>query len=255
MPPTLALDSALLCSDIHLSDDRPQLTNAFTAWLSQQAKKAQPDAILILGDLFDAWVGDDATSATDSPMVNSVINCLAAISGRGITVGLMHGNRDFLIGESFARQCDATLLADPSVLAIAGGMRIAITHGDQLCTQDTDYQRFRQQVRSAAWQKEFLSRPLQERLAVAKGLRAQSEIEKGSKSMAIMDVTLSDAELLVDRLQADLLLHGHTHRPGCTSMPNGKLRWVLPDWDVDADGAVIRGGGLWADAEGVRPVT
>ena len=252
---TLHLKSALLCSDVHLSDDIPALTKAFTAWLTDQTQQTQPEVILILGDLFDAWVGDDVLHTAASPMVKSVMDCLSAISARGIRLGLMHGNRDFLLGESFSRQCGAQLLQDPCVLAIDSGMKIALTHGDALCTQDTDYQRFRQQVRSAAWQKEFLSQPLAQRLAVAKSLRAKSEIEKGTKSMAIMDVTLADAELLADRLDADLLLHGHTHRPGCSAMPNGKLRWVLPDWEVDARGAVLRGGGLWADAKGVRPVT
>lgn len=251
---TLHLKSALLCSDVHLSDDIPALTRAFTAWLSHQAQQAQPEAVLILGDLFDAWVGDDVLHATDHPMVNSVVDCLAAIGKQGITVGLMHGNRDFLLGESFARQCGAQLLQDPCILAIDGGMKIALTHGDQLCTQDIDYQRFRQQVRSAAWQREFLSQPLSQRLMVAKNLREKSEMETGAKSMAVMDVTLTDAELLVERLEADLLLHGHTHRPGCAAMPSGKLRWVLSDWEVDARGAVIRGGGLWTDAQGVRPV-
>ncbi len=251
---TLHLKSALLCSDVHLSDDTPALTQAFTAWLSRQAQQTQPEVILILGDLFDAWVGDDVLHAAASPMVKSVMDCLAAIRAQGIAVGLMHGNRDFLLGELFARQCGAQLLQDPCVLAINGGMKIALTHGDALCTQDTDYQQFRQQVRSAVWQREFLSQPLAQRLMVAKQLREKSEIEKGTKSMAIMDVTLADAELLADRLKADLLLHGHTHRPGCSAMPRGKLRWVLSDWEVDAHGAVARGGGLWADAQGVRPV-
>ena len=251
---TLHLKSALLCSDVHLSDHTPALTQAFTTWLSSQVQQSQPQGVLILGDLFDAWVGDDVLRAAASPMVTSVVDCLAAISARGIRLGLMHGNRDFLLGESFARQCGAQLLQDPCVLAIDGGMKIALTHGDGLCTQDIDYQRFRQQVRSTAWQKEFLSQPLAQRLAVAKSLREKSEIEKGAKSMEIMDVTLADAELLVDRVHADLLLHGHTHRPGCSAMPNGKLRWVLTDWEVDARGAVMRGGGLWVDATGVQPI-
>lgn len=251
---TLHLKSALLCSDVHLSDHNPALTQTFTNWLSRQAQQTQPEGLLILGDLFDAWVGDDVLRTAASPMVKSVMDCLAAISAQGILLGLMHGNRDFLLGKFFASQCGAKLLQDPCVLAIDGGMMIALTHGDALCTQDTDYQRFRQQVRDAAWQKEFLAQPLSQRLAVAKSLRANSEIEKGGKSMDIMDVTLADAESLADRLNADLLLHGHTHRPGCSAMPHGKLRWVLPDWEVDAHGALIRGGGLWADAKGVRPV-
>lgn len=250
----LHLKSALLCSDVHLSDDTPALAQAFTAWLSHQVQQTRPEGVLILGDLFDAWVGDDVFQTDTSPMMKLVMDCLAAISAQGIMLGVMHGNRDFLLGESFAGRCGAQLLHDPCVLAIDGGMKIALTHGDALCTQDTDYQRFRQQVRSASWQKEFLAQPLAQRLMVAKDLRAKSEIEKGTKSMDIMDVTLADAELLADRAKADLLLHGHTHRPGCSAMPNGRLRWVLPDWEVDAHGALIRGGGLWADAKGVRPV-
>lgn len=252
---TLHLESALLCSDLHLSDETPQLTQAFVAWLTRAAQQTAPKAVLILGDLFDAWVGDDVLQSATSPTADAVISCLTALGRQGIVVGLMHGNRDFLLGEVFAQACGATMLQDPCTLAIEGGMQIALTHGDQLCTQDTDYQQFRQQVRSAAWQAQFLAQPLAQRLAVAKSLRAKSEIEKGGKSMAIMDVTLTDAELLTDRLGADLLLHGHTHRPGCTAMPHGKLRWVLPDWEVDAAGKMLRGGGLLADAHGVRPVS
>lgn len=251
---TLHLKSALLCSDVHLSDNAPELTQGFTAWLSDQAQQARPEAILILGDLFDAWVGDDVLQRADSPTVKSVVDCLAAVSGLGVTVGLMHGNRDFLLGEVFADHCGARLLPDPCVLAISSGMRIALTHGDGLCTQDTGYQQFRQQVRSVAWQQTFLAQPLAQRLLAARQLREKSEIEKGTKSMEIMDVTPTDAELLANRLQADLLLHGHTHRPGCSAMPNGKLRWVLPDWEVNHRGEIIRSGGLWVDANGVRPV-
>ncbi len=178
---------------------------------------------------------------------------LSQIAAQGVRVGLMHGNRDFLLGSAFAEQAGAFLMQDPFVLRVRSGMTLALTHGDQLCTADTAYQAFRQQVRQPGWQQQFLAKPLTERLAIATALRNTSESEKSQKPMQIMDVTVTEAALLTDQLNADLLLHGHTHRPGCSPMPNGKLRWVLPDWSA-GEVSPPRGGGLWVDAGGVAPV-
>lgn len=258
-PPRLAVRSALLVSDSHVDTDRPALTAALCDWLSAQcqggSKEAAPDALVILGDLVDAWVGDDALAhPTAGQAARSLVACLRGIADAGIAVHIMHGNRDFLIGEHFAQACGAQLLQDPAVLSIANGPAVAITHGDQLCTADHAYQAFRNQVRSASWQQDFLAKPLPERLAIARHLRETSEIEKSGKAMTIMDVTPRDCELLIDRLDADMLLHGHTHRPGCSTLPNGKVRWVLPDWECDGRGGLARGGGLWVDAAGIRKV-
>ncbi len=252
----LSVASALLVSDVHLSIETPQLQDHFCRWIrAHTAQPAAPDVLIILGDLFDAWVGDDVMhDTTHGACGRTVAQTLEAIAGSGVRVALMHGNRDFLIGEAFAAACHADLLTDPTVLAVGNGPTIAITHGDQLCTADAPYQQFRNQVRSSAWQQAFLTKPLAERLAVAQSLREQSEHEKSGKSMQIMDITPHDGELLIDRLGADLLLHGHTHRPGCNTLPNGKMRWVLPDWDLDAQGGLSHGGGLWIDAQGVRVV-
>jgi UDP-2,3-diacylglucosamine hydrolase len=189
-----------------------------------------------------------------SQCAQTIANLLELQALKGIRIGLMHGNRDFLMGERFARRCKAQWLDDPCVLKMPSGLTVALTHGDHLCTQDLDYQAFRKQVRTAAWQHDFLAQPIAQRLEVANRLRSQSEHEKKIKSMEIMDVTLTEAESLAQRLHADILLHGHTHRPGCSLMSNGKKRWVLPDWEVNASGELCRGGGLLIDSRGVEVI-
>jgi UDP-2,3-diacylglucosamine hydrolase len=253
--PSLSCRSALLCSDVHLSDDTPLLADAFLAWLRQHCllDTGQPQWLLILGDLFDAWIGDDRLSSEDSRGIGERVAIdLAAISQRGVRIGLMHGNRDFLLAQDFARKAHAELLDDPTLLLIEQGSRIVITHGDLLCTDDIAYQRFRTEVRTPAWQEAFLARPLAERDAAARQMRADSTAEKSGKTMAIMDVNQNAANDLIREMNADVLLHGHTHRPGRHTLACGQARWVLPDWQTDASGSLIRGGGLWVDASGVR---
>jgi UDP-2,3-diacylglucosamine hydrolase len=257
--PEIPVRCALLCSDTHLSHHRPGLTHGFLSWLKAQALEGRdrPQALIILGDLFDAWIGDDlldSVNSAETACVCEVLETLRAIRVHGIEIYLAHGNRDFLIGKKLANQCGAQLLHDPAVLLVENGPRIALTHGDALCTRDTGYQQLRQMVRNPAWQDDFLAKPLSARLAIAAELRAKSGMEKAGKAEEIMDVTIEEAQLFVDRLGADILLHGHTHRPGVSLLPNGKARWVLPDWEVDANGALTRGGGLWVDSRGVRPV-
>jgi UDP-2,3-diacylglucosamine hydrolase len=257
--PEIALRSALLCSDTHLSHHRPALTRAFLQWLKQETVNAtrKPGALIILGDLFDAWIGDDlldCVGEADTACICEVMEALRTIYAQGIAIYIAHGNRDFLIGKKLANQCGAHLLQDPSVLAIENGPRIALTHGDVLCTRDIGYQQLRQTVRNPGWQAEFLAKPLAARIAIAAELRAKSGMEKAGKAEEIMDVTIEEAQILTDRLGADILLHGHTHRPGASLMPNGKVRWVLPDWEVDTGGSLVRGGGLWVDSAGIQPV-
>jgi UDP-2,3-diacylglucosamine hydrolase len=253
---SLEVASALVFSDVHLSDDAPALTQGLLQWLDREVLQnpAPPDALLVLGDLFDAWIGDDAlTEAAPSDVGRQMVDMLAQISSRGIQVGIMHGNRDFLLADAFADQCGAFLMHDPFILKIDQGPTIALTHGDLLCTADTAYQQFRSQVRQPTWQTAFLSQPLARRVAAAQNIKDTSNAEKAGKEMQIMDVTPEAAATLTDQLAADLLLHGHTHRPGVSTMPNDKPRWVLSDWAInDQQTGLVRGGGIWLDAQGPR---
>ncbi len=251
---TITARSALLFSDVHVSEAHPSLTSTLINWLTSHCINASspPEQSLILGDLFDAWVGDDQQhhpQAGRSP--KDIAEVLARIQQKGIAIGFIAGNRDFLIGDEFMKPFHGRIYSDPCTLEIDGGQTFAISHGDYLCTQDIDYQQFRSQVRDAAWQRDFLAQPLEKRLAIAQNIRAQSETEKSGKAMTIMDITPDAAARLTDDLGADGLIHGHTHRPGHYPMPNHKTRWVLSDWEVNANGQPIRGGGLWVDKAGV----
>lgn len=254
--PAIPIRSALLVSDVHLNHDQPQLAKAFFAWLNQHTISAAqpPQALFILGDLVDAWVGDDQLASQPSSVDAQLCDHLRAIKQAGITTYFLHGNRDFLIGNGFAAASGVTLLRDPTVIEVQS-TSIVLSHGDQLCTQDTAYQAFRKQVRDPQWQAAFLAKPLAERLQIAQHLRAQSEIEKSGKAMEIMDITQAEAEQLVAHLHADTLIHGHTHRPGRYPLQDSKDRWVLPDWEVDTTGELIRGGGLYIDGQGIRSVS
>ena len=275
---TIPIRSALLVSDVHLNQDQPKLAHAFFSWLIAHTVSApqKPQALFILGDLVDAWVGDDQLSlAAPSSVHAQLCQHLRAVAQADIVTYFLHGNRDFLIGQGFAAATGVTLLTDPTVIEIRSDvmirgsdnetvastprtkelLRILLSHGDQLCTQDAAYQAFRQQVRDPQWQAAFLAKPLAERLQIAQQLRAQSEVEKSGKTMAIMDITEAQADQLVGECQADVLIHGHTHRPGKYLLSHGKHRWVLPDWDTDTNGKLVRGGGLWFDGQGVRPVS
>ncbi|MEY3660294.1 MAG: UDP-2,3-diacylglucosamine hydrolase, partial [Pseudomonadota bacterium] len=150
----------LLISDLHLEEARPALTDAFLHFLATEAQASS--ALYILGDLFNVWLGDD----DDRPLRSTVVAALRGASQRGLLIRLLHGNRDFLLGEHFASDCGAELLESPCLLE-HGERRFVLTHGDELCTRDTDYQAFRQQVRDPVWQGSFLARPLEERRAFA----------------------------------------------------------------------------------------
>ena len=281
--PAIPIRSALLVSDIHLNQDQPQLAQAFFTWLDQHTLSAAqpPQAVFILGDLVDAWVGDDQLANQPSSSVDAQLcRQLRAIKQAGITTYFLHGNRDFLIGAEFAAATGIRLLSDPTQIEIqtenrksqthqkdhsashgfiakrpGEALRIVLSHGDQLCTQDSAYQAFRKQVRDPQWQAAFLAKPLAERLQIAQHLRAQSEIEKSGKAMEIMDITQAEADRLVAHSHADTLIHGHTHRPGRYPLQDSKDRWVLPDWDTDTSGRLTRGGGLYLGEQGIRPVT
>lgn len=231
--------STLLISDLHLHPGAPAITEGFLGWLEQSAADAQ--AIYILGDFFEAWIGDDVMALGDAdPTGNAALalriaRALKVCADDGTAIYLMHGNRDFLLGEDFARQAGATLLEDPSVVEW-GNQRILLMHGDSLCTRDEAYMAFRAQARDPQWQEQILAMPIPERLALARQLREKSGEANTNKAEDIMDVT---PQAVIDAMAAHnvtTLIHGHTHRPAVHEMEvNGQpaRRLVLGDWQPD----------------------
>ncbi len=212
-------------SDLHLQPSEPGTVNAWTAYL----KNTQADALFILGDLFEVWVGDDV--ANEDGFEQQCARALKAASQR-LSIYFMHGNRDFLVGEDFMRQCGATLLDDPTVLT-SGCSRWLLSHGDELCIDDVDYQQFRVMVRSSLWQQDFLGKPLPARQAIARNLRSQSEAHKKS-AQTFVDVDAAAATHWLAQARATTLIHGHTHRPAEHDLGHGLQRIVMSDWDATA---------------------
>jgi len=216
----------LFISDLHLHESRPQLTRAFFHFLHTQALGAEK--LYILGDFFDAWIGDD----DDNPLNSQVAEELKKLNDTGTQIFLMHGNRDFLMGEKFAAQAGATMLAEGTVINLYQYPTLLL-HGDQLCTGDTDYIKFRQQVRSPQWQQQVLSQPLNARRALAAQLREKSQEMNSLKSEGIMDVTQSEVVKVMQQAGVRRLIHGHTHRPARHQLEiDGEPaeRIVLGDW-------------------------
>ena len=213
-------------SDLHLQASDPE---TFAVW--QHYLIATPaDAVFMLGDLFEVWVGDDALSATDGFEARCVDTIKNAAQKSKLFI--MHGNRDFLMGQRLMQACNAELLSDPVVLNY-GGQRWLLSHGDALCLADQPYQQFRAMVRSTGWQSDFLSKPLAERLAVARSIRAQSEARK-MQSEGYVDL---DETAVLEQLKlhnAATMIHGHTHQPRNHSLGKGRQRVVLSDWDASA---------------------
>lgn len=231
--------SACLISDLHLDETRPAVTAGLDDFLGSLQ---HVDALYILGDLFEAWIGDD----DDRPLVQSVSGLLSGLHERDIRLYLMPGNRDFLLGESFCERIGAHLLPDPCVHVI-GGVRTLLMHGDSLCTGDVDYQSFRQMTRDPDWQADVLARPLAERRRLASELRAMSQDANSLKADDIMDVDPNAVQDVMQRWGVKRLVHGHTHRPATHELTAG-TRWVLGDWgshngwriDIDTRGPVLR---------------
>jgi UDP-2,3-diacylglucosamine hydrolase len=221
----------LFVSDLHLLDDGDALTTRFLDWLGTSLQAHQPDWLILLGDVFEAWVGDDVLQ--DHPVWTSLVSLLHQHSQAGLKIGVVHGNRDFLLGQAFCKRIGARLLSDPFVLTQASGRRWLVSHGDAYCTDDTAYQQFRQMVRDPKWQADFLAQPLPARLAQARALREQSQQEKTQKNMAIMDVNPQAIDQAIVSHGAQGMIHGHTHRPGLYQTPAGHERWVLTDWSID----------------------
>lgn len=239
--------ATLFISDLHLDDARPEVTALFGRFVDGEARGA--DALYILGDLFEAWVGDDDPSEAGA----FVAAKLRALSGAGVPVSFMRGNRDFLVGAAYADRAGMTLLADPSVVLLYGRPTL-LMHGDTLCTDDVAYQQFRAQSRDPRWQAQFLSQPLAARQAFAEQARAasrehQAGLREAGAMDAITDVAPATVEETFRRFGIDTLVHGHTHRPAVHDLAvDGRAcqRIVLGDWHeqgsvlrVDASGASL----------------
>lgn len=213
-------------SDLHLQASEPATVEAFQHYL----QTTPADALFILGDLFEVWVGDDAI---DEPGSFEAEGCAALFeASRRLPLYFMHGNRDFLAGPAFLQRTGMNGLADPTVL-VFGGERIVLSHGDLLCLADVDYQRFRVQARSSAWQQAFLAQPLATRRAQARGIRQESENKKQSGA-TYADVDGPAATAWLQAAHANTLVHGHTHRPALHALAPGLVRVVLSDWDAAA---------------------
>lgn len=215
-------------SDLHLCAERPHITHLFERFIAEIAPGA--DALYILGDLFEYWIGDDQLDG-DS-LARDVAQQLSRLATGGTKIFFMHGNRDFLVGERFAHDAGLTLLADPTSIDI-GGAPVLLLHGDTLCTDDLAYQTFRNQVRSPAWQRDILAKPIAERVALAQSIRAQSDVEKSLKAEAIMDVNTGAVAKAFRDHRFPIIVHGHTHRPARHAHSidgHACTRWVLQDW-------------------------
>lgn len=218
-------------SDIHLQAGEPA---TFAAWQAYMAG-TPADAVFILGDLFDVWIGDDAVDGDPSGFDAACAQVLRQ-TGERLALFVMHGNRDFLAGPALMARCHSTLIDDPTVLDFAG-RRWLLSHGDALCLDDTDYMRFRGQVRSAAWQQSFLGKPLAERQAIAQGLRRQSREQHEKRRLSgepWIDVNADAARQWLRAADAPVLIHGHTHRAASHELGEGLQRVVLSDWDAAA---------------------
>lgn len=218
--------TTLFISDLHLDASRPQITRLFLEFLATEARQAR--VLYILGDFFEAWIGDDDPDPHNAEVMAGV----RTLSDSGTPVFFMHGNRDFLIGEGFARQTGCTLLDDPTVVDLESTPTL-LMHGDTLCTDDAEYQAFRRQVRDPAWQQAFLARPLAERRAFAAHARAASQTHNAAKADYLMDVNQQEVERVMHAYGVTRLIHGHTHRPAVHRFRvDGEeyTRIVLGDW-------------------------
>jgi UDP-2,3-diacylglucosamine hydrolase len=214
---------SLFISDLHLSEDRPAANERFFAFIEDTASGA--DALYVLGDLFEYWIGDDDLA---DPFNGVITGFFRRLTQGGTKLYFMHGNRDFLVGEGFAAATGAVLLADPSVVD-----GVVLMHGDTLCTDDVEYQTWRRTARSPEWQRGFLAKSLPERRVAVKGMREKSKQVIEAKPAEIMDVNDDAVRAALRRHDVSRLVHGHTHRPGRHRLDvDGRAceRWVLPDW-------------------------
>jgi len=234
----MAAMTTLFISDLHLDAERPQITQLFAEFIDREASSA--DALYILGDLFEAWVGDDDPSEVG----NVVAEKLRGLRDSGVPVFFIRGNRDFLLGDDYARRAGMTILPDPAVVMLYGAPTL-LMHGDTLCTADVAYQQFRAQTRNPDWRSKFLAQPLSARLAFAQQARAasaahQTGLRAAGQMETITDVSPASVKDTFARFGIDTLIHGHTHRPDLHTQ-NTATRIVLGDWY--SQGSVLRADG------------
>jgi UDP-2,3-diacylglucosamine hydrolase len=230
----------LFISDLHLTAERPEANERFISFIEGKARSAE--ALYVLGDLFDKfWIGDD-----DPAEFNKVVaGFFTALSRAGVPLYLMHGNRDFLIGERFARETGAKLLPDPTVVDI-GGTRTLLMHGDTLCTDDHEYQAWRAKSRNPALQSQFLAMPVAQRRMMSAAVQDKIKVAASGKAPEIMDVNADAVARAFRQHGVDRMVHGHTHRPAKHELDvdgQRRERWVLPDW-YGAGGYLEIAGGM-----------
>ncbi|WP_150599038.1 UDP-2,3-diacylglucosamine diphosphatase [Pandoraea fibrosis] len=257
---------ALFISDLHLSPALPRTVQVFEDFLRGPARAAS--VLFILGDLFEYWIGDDmldvdtpastnvdpdtTTPAATEPLgafARRMTAAMAELSASGVPIAVMRGNRDFLLGERFARAAGAVMLDDPCVFSFLG-QALVLSHGDQLCTDDVGYQRFRRVAHSPLGKAFFLALPLRLRMAIANRIRRRSAAE-GAHRLAYADANANAIAALLDAAGERTLVHGHTHRPA-RHADGRRVRWVLPDWEFDVEPP--RGGYLQWDTHGLRAI-
>jgi UDP-2,3-diacylglucosamine hydrolase len=219
--------NTLFIADLHLKESQPEVVAAFLRFIDNHALQA--DAVYILGDLFEVWIGDD----DDSAFNQKIMQALKKLTGANIPVYLMHGNRDFLIGKKFLHQTGCKLIKDPTCVNIYG-IPALLMHGDTLCTEDKDYIKFRKKVRNRLLQLLFLLKPLKVRQTIASKMRANSQKAFTTKSPATLDVTQTEVERLMHKYHTNYLIHGHTHKPNIHIFKFNKKfsqRIVLGAWE------------------------
>ncbi len=225
MPPHNCL-ATLFISDLHLDASRPAITSQFIEFLKREAQQA--DALYILGDLFESWIGDD----DPDPAQRTAIEAIRGLTASGVPCFAMRGNRDFLLGERFCGESGAVLLPDPVLLTLHGQTAL-VMHGDALCTDDRSYQQLRATVRDADWQRQFLALGVAQRRALAAAARDGSRAHTAAVAYAITDVNAASVAEVLRNTGARILLHGHTHRPGVHTLQVDEracTRIVLGDW-------------------------
>ncbi|GGP26785.1 UDP-2,3-diacylglucosamine diphosphatase [Silvimonas amylolytica] len=230
----------LFISDLHLSPADPATTGAFRRFLAERASAAS--RLYILGDLFNAWIGDDQLS---EPYYAGIAQDIQQLTRSGVAVYFMPGNRDFLCGKRLAREAGLTILPDPTTISLDDNTPVLLAHGDAYCTDDANYMKFRRIVRSGWAQAIWLALPYRWRNRKAGQLRAQSSAANQTKMQSIMDVNVTAIETALVTAGTRVMIHGHTHRPARHDAPFG-TRWVLPDWYAGAGGYLQWQDGAWS---------
>ncbi|MBK86280.1 MAG: UDP-2,3-diacylglucosamine diphosphatase [Flavobacteriaceae bacterium] len=211
-------------SDIHLEPIENNRTLAFNNFLEKASDRYE--ALYILGDLFEYWIGDDEDNLT----ISNIKKNLSRLADQGVSLFFIHGNRDFLIGNKFASDTNIKILDDMHIINL-NNKKIMLSHGDAFCTDDTDYQKFKNETRNSSWIKSFLKKPLDERLFIADDMRSKSKSANSNKPENIMDTNPKAIEESVIKKEIDILIHGHTHRPEVKYFANGSVKVVLGSWE------------------------